>query len=147
MRAIQPTNTRPESTLGRATIASAAGACALATLAGCALGYREGGNNMSLDRHVYVSDSANPKSVELVDWRDNNVLWSYDVPVGQKLVVQFYRGDKKSFADQYPDEMRWNVFGADATGGDLKNSLAVPGRDSRRLQWRLRPAPEFPPAG
>ncbi|MCA9278318.1 MAG: hypothetical protein H6815_06635 [Phycisphaeraceae bacterium] len=116
-------------------------------MTGCVYsGYREGGNMISNDRHVYVSRAWEPKTVSLVDSRTGETVWTYEVPVGQKLVVQFFKG-KKDAAPQFPDIMRWGVFDDDATGGSLSNTIAVPGQDARRLEWVMRAAPEYPSIG
>lgn len=134
-------------TIRRLSCISLLAASAAATISGCVYtGYREGGNMVSNDRHVYVSRTWEPKTVSLVDSRSGETVWTYEVPVGEKLVVQFFKG-KKDAAPQFPDIMRWGVVDDEATGGSLSNTIAVPGSDARRLEWTMRQVPEYPPIG
>ncbi|GAB4385223.1 MAG: hypothetical protein Kow0022_10310 [Phycisphaerales bacterium] len=115
-----------------------------ALLAGCA--YRPGGGPMvSEDRFTYVSTPYEPKTLTLVDTRTGEVIWTMEVPVGQRVTLQFYKGKSKGYAD-YPDVMRWEVQKADASwDAVLRSQIAVPDRWSRRLDMTLRDVPEFYP--
>lgn len=119
--------------LGAAALTAAAGGC-----------YTEGGQMMSIDRFTYKSTPAQPKTITLVDTRTGEQIWSYDVPVGQRLSMQFYDG--KSEDPWRSSLMRWDVAPGESIFGELKNQIAVPDRYSRRLDMKLRPAPELPTA-
>jgi hypothetical protein len=103
--------------------------------------YREGGSEASYDGNVYVSTSDQPKTVFLRDTRDGSEIWSYEIPVGRKLVVQF-------FHDRYdnstrPDMMRWDEMAPDNNYGSLKNEMAVP--KTRIIGFDLREPGESAP--
>lgn len=113
---------------------------AVASLFGC---YTEGGNHMSMDRFTYASTSWQPKTITLVDTRTGESIWSIDVPVGQRLSMQFIEGKNKQ--DQYRSAvMRWDLAPGDTIFGSLKNQMAVPDKSVRRVEMKLRPAPEMP---
>lgn len=127
---------------------SSAVAAGALVLAGC--GYYEGGNMRSMDRHVFVSTSWQPKTVNLVDTRNGETIWSVDVPVGQKLAMEFV--DNKNVVDErpanswLPDTMRWGLGSAEHTSLSLSNEMSVPPASVRRIEWTLRPVPESPAA-
>ncbi|KAA0217282.1 MAG: hypothetical protein DYG94_01390 [Leptolyngbya sp. PLA3] len=111
-------------------------------LPGCM--YRPGGAMMSLDRFTYESTVYEPKTLTLIDTRTSEVLWTMEVPVGQRVTVEFYENKSKGYAD-YPDVMRWEVQKADALDSVLRSQISVPDRWSRRLDMTLREVPEFYP--
>lgn len=119
-----------------------------ASLAGC--GYYEGGNMRSLDRHVYVSTTWQPKTVNLVDTRTGETVWSMDVPVGQKLAMEFVDNerviDSRPHDAWLPDTMRWGLGDSKNTSMSLANEISVPPASIRRIEWTLRPVPEMPPS-
>ena len=140
-------NGRHGSVRGAARLASIAGAAALAvSIGGCIhlKGQTPAGNLMSIDQHVYVSETFAPKTVTLRDVRDGSEVWSVDVPVNRKLVVNFQTAKYESDA-LMPDVMEWDVVGVRETS-DLPNVLAVPPEGVRRLEVTLRDSPEFPDA-
>lgn len=112
--------------------------------AGCSAyrNYYPGGGYNSLDRFTYESTSWMPQTVTLRDTRTGEDIWSMDVPVGQKVVVWFKRGEGPG--QPYPDAMEWGLFDFDVNSGRLPNRLGVPGSDARLLVTALRPAPEMP---
>lgn len=119
--------------LGASLIVSAALA------GGC---YTEGGIGYSLDQATYISTPWRPWTITLKDTRTGQDFWSVDVPVGKQLSLGFVSGDSK---DPFtPDVMNWAIMDAGEEFGRLGNSLPVPGRDARRLDASLRPAPELP---
>lgn len=106
--------------------------------------YRPGGSMMSLDRFTYESTVYEPKTLTLIDTRTSEVLWTMEVPVGQRVTVEFYENKSKGYPD-YPDVMRWELQKATATDSVLRSQISVPDRWSRRLDMTLRAAPEFYP--
>lgn len=106
--------------------------------------YRPGGMMMSLDRFTYESTVYEPKTLTVIDTRTNEVLWTMEVPVGQRVTVEFYENKSKGYAD-YPDVMRWEVQQTTAMDSVLRSQISVPDRWSRRLDMTLRPVPEFYP--
>ena len=118
-------------------------ALTLVALSGCTWLQRERGSQQSDDQHVYVSRPWEPKTVSLIDTRDNEVIWSYEVPVGEKLVLRFEDHDKVE-----PGEtMLWGA--GDPNKGKIKlvNEIPVPASSSRKLSWVLRPVPEYASTG
>jgi hypothetical protein len=82
--------------------------------------------------------------VKLIDLRDEQELWSVDVPAGYKLIVRFY--DSPTAGDTYmTDEMRWAVVKADSGPRTLSNQIPCPPVMARRLDVELRTAPERNP--
>jgi len=126
----------------RALLLGAAAATLLS--AGCQSDYfKPRGTGFSADRFTYESTTWSPKTVELLDTRTDQTMWSVDVPVGQKLTIDF--SDVPNPADPaYPDAMRWVVqpINRDSLGG--AQTMAVPNRHGRLVQMTLRSAPEMP---
>lgn len=135
---------RPARPLGlfcvAAAVLSASGL--LAGVSGCRL-QNPGGRLQSEDEHTFPSTAHEPVTVKLIDTRDQQELWSMDVPVGQWLTIRFYN-DRVDNPTK-PDVMRWAV--RDANSGDtrLLNQIPVPDRYSRRIVTELRAGPEYPP--
>lgn len=126
------------------TILGAAFLSALLSAGGCS--YMPGGNMVSNDYFTYTSTAYQPKTLTLVDTRTGEVLWTNEIPVGQKVSVQFYENRSEGDPD-FPDVMRWQV--ADAENGYvvLRNQIAVPDQWSRRMDMTLREVPESYPGG
>ncbi|TVQ59827.1 MAG: hypothetical protein EA379_09860 [Phycisphaerales bacterium] len=115
----------------------------LGASSGC---YFEGGPGWSADRFAYVSRTWTPKTVTLVDTRTGESLWSMDVPVGQRLVIDFRKAPRNVEADDWlPDVMQWDLMPESRRFGALKNQIRVPPSMSRRVEMTLRPTPEYPP--
>jgi hypothetical protein len=118
---------------------------ALLALPGCwYVGWHEGGDLGSNDKHVYISTAWQPKTVTLIDTRSGEKLASWDVPVGKQLAIQFFDAQNKDDA-VFPTIMRYDIMDAGREGGTLNSSMPAPGPDARRLDWELRPVPEYPP--
>ncbi len=133
------TTSRPNFSSIRKTILAGVLAGAGLALTGCA---GEGGAIWSDDRYVYVSRTWEPKTITLIDTRTGESLWSVDVPVGQQLIVSFSRGTGPN--EYKPDEIVWGMApeGRNSSVG-RNNRMPCPGRESRRLDMALRPAPEL----
>lgn len=131
------------SILTRALSCSAALAMALST--GC-FGHNPGGNMSSNDFFTYESTPHMPLSVTLVDTRDGSELWSVDVPVGQKLAMGFHEERSRQADIDTPDLMRWEIYSASLRSNSLRNAMAVPPSEARRLELVVREGPEYPVA-
>ncbi|MEC9372703.1 MAG: hypothetical protein VYC34_02630, partial [Planctomycetota bacterium] len=114
--------------------------CGTLALAGC---YTETGLGYSADQTTYVSSTWQPKTVTIYDTRTQEAIWSVDIPVGQKLTVDFGKGNKGQ-SELMPDKMRWRLMPEGQLGGDLVNEMPVPPPSARLVQLTLRPAPEYP---
>lgn len=127
----------------RAAIVSLAGIAGLAAVAlpGC---NTPGGGGWSHDRFTYESTPWQPWTVNLVDTRTQETIWTAEVPPGQQLVLAFRRGSGES--PEYPDLMTWEITPAGRLFGAQSNRLPVPPASARLLKPTLRPAPEFPQA-
>lgn len=116
---------------------------AAAASSGC---YFEGGPGWSADRFAYVSRTWTPKTVTLIDTRTGEAMWSMDVPVGQRLVIDFKTTQPMEKPDAWlPDTMHWDIMPERQRFGGLKNQMPVPPPSSRRVDVTLRPTPEYPP--
>ncbi len=104
--------------------------------------YEEGGAGGSYDTFSYTSYSDLPKTITLVDTRDNSVIWTYEVPVGRKLVISFFQ-DRFEDNPNRPDLMRWSEMSDSTRYGDLKSEMAVP--RTRRIDMGLREPGESEP--
>ncbi len=125
----------------RTTILAAVAATST-LIAGCS--YTPGGGLMSDDQFTYESTPYQPISVEVVDTRTDEVVWTMDVPVGRKVTLRFYPDKSEGYAD-YPDIMKWEVQGKEDFAGVLRSKTTVPDRWSRRIDVSLREEPEFYP--
>ena len=125
-------------------IASSALVIALASaLPACESVFSAGGDTFSNDHFTYESTTWVPKSVELIDTRNGQVLWALDIPVGQKVTMKFEpeRGDRD---ETYPDRMTWVVQRLDSDSWRGAQDMLVPGPSSRLVTFDVRPAPEYP---
>ncbi|MBL4698014.1 MAG: hypothetical protein JKX70_04185 [Phycisphaerales bacterium] len=103
-----------------------------------------GGNFRSTDSFTYISTPFEPLTVTLYDQRDNEPLWTVDVPVGQKVTVRFLSGKAKEGTTRRPDIMQWEIYDQTKRRANLTNTMAVPGADSRLLKVALRDGVEYP---
>lgn len=109
-------------------------------LAGCL--YFEGGPLYSANRFTYISTPDSPKTITLYDVTSNQAIWSYEIPVGRQLVIDFNRNAGEGEGSDYPDLMKWNDFPAGELIGLLGNELSVPPPTARRVELTLRVSPE-----
>lgn len=123
---------------------------AVVALAGCgqalraASGQSPGGPQRSLDMFTYESTGYLPQTVTLVDTRDQQEIWSVDIPVGQRLTVRFY--DNHDGGDTtMTDRMKWVLTDASNGPRQLRNEIPCPPGWARRLDVSLRDAPEAAP--
>jgi len=109
------------------------------SLVGCD---RPGGIAWSFDRYTYESTPWQPWTVNLIDTRTQETIWSAEVPPGKQLVVAFRKG--RGETDAYPDLMTWQITPQGRVFGAQANRLPVPPKSARLLSTTLRHAPEFP---
>lgn len=112
---------------------------AFVALTSCAHLQREKGSQESDDQHVYVSYPWEPKTVSLLDTTTDEIIWSYEVPVGQKLVIKFENHAKRHSGQS----MTWGVGNPDEGKIKLVNEMPVPSYQIRKLSWTIRPIPEY----
>jgi hypothetical protein len=119
-----------------------AGAAALISLlgVGCYPYYSPGGTGASYDTFTYESTPQFPQTVNLIDLRTNETLWSVDVPEGKQLVVSFY-DDYNTSNPGKPALMRWQIMDNGEMWGQLSNAMPVPEAHNRLLEPKYRSAP------
>ena len=123
---------------GRSRGAALIGVASLVMLSGC---YSPGGPRWSADRYTYESTTWSPKTVFVVDTRTGQTIWSIDVPVGKQVAVGF---ESDNGPNAYmPDTMVWEVMDYDRKFGTLSNRRAAPPAHARRIEFELRPSPEY----
>ncbi len=103
-----------------------------------------GGTLRSTDAFTYISTPFEPLTVTLYDQRDQEPLWTVDVPIGQKVTVRFLENRSKEGTTRRPDIMEWEIYDQEKRRADLTNSMAVPPANSRMLKVALRDGVEYP---
>jgi len=119
-----------------------AGAGALLALSGC---YRPSGGylfNYTGAPHTYISTESLQKSIDIVDTRDESIVFTIDIPPGQELVIDFDEGDGDDPV-QRPDLMRYQIFPAGTQSGSLRNAMTVPAAAARRVDVRVHQGPAY----
>ena len=91
---------------------------------------------------VYYSYETRPVSIEIVDLRNDEVVFQMDVPPGKQLVLDF-RPDKGDDPVYTPDLMRYQVWDIGKTTGRLRNAMTVPSATSRRIDVEYRAGAEY----
>lgn len=130
------TNTISALLLGAAvTLAGAAG------LPGCST-YQPGCSGFADDAHTYYSLPLEPKTVTLVDTRTGQTLWTYEIPANRQLTLRFYE-DQSPDTPGTPAKLYWQEFDIGTKQGNLDNEIPAPDFRNRRLDWYIRPAPEY----
>lgn len=119
------------------------------TLGGCfyanqMLSKSAGGNMSSDDTYTYISTPYEPLTVTLYDNRDNEPLWTVDVPVGSKVSLRFLENKVKDGTTRRPDIMQWAIYDQSRRTARYDNTMAVPPAESRMMRVSLRQGPEFP---
>ena len=97
---------------------------------------------VSPDKYPFARRTWSPKTVVLIDTRTEEELWRYEAPVGTTLTIRFSSGDEENL--EFPDEMRWEVKSDIGTEFSDEGELPAPPEGVRRVDWYLRPAPEYP---
>ncbi len=132
-------------------LAALSGAAAMLTTQGCDYAGQHfvrspGGNMFSDDTYTYMSSPYEPLTVTLYDTRDNEPLWTVDVPIGSKVSLRFRENKVKDGSPKRPDIMDWVIYDAEKRWARMDNRMAVPPADSRLLRVALRDPVEYPPA-
>lgn len=109
-----------------------------------ALSKTPGGNMSSDDSYTYVSTPYEPLTVTLYDNRDNEPLWTVDVPIGSKVSLRFLKNKAKEGTTRRPDIMQWAIYDVKRRTARYDNTMAVPPAESRMMRVSLRQGPEFP---
>lgn len=134
---------------GTAVVAARAMALALGaallTAGGC---WTPGGWN-SDDSRVFQSAEYLPQTVSLVDTRTQQVVWTYDVPVGRQLVTRFVSPSSSQRVEDpaFPDTLMWDDWESGQMFGNPNRQQKVPPRTARRWEVSLRPGPEAAKTG
>lgn len=88
---------------------------------------------------TYVSTAMSPKTISVIDTRTGETVWSLDVPVDTKLVLQFE--EERQPGTPMPAKLSWRVF--DDRGqlfGALHDSIPAPPATARRIDMSVRNA-------
>jgi len=67
----------------------------------------------SADRHTFYSYSYRPTTVEVIDLQTKQSLWTMNIPVGQKLLLNFNaKGEDPNFRylDVPAERMTWKLY-------------------------------------
>jgi hypothetical protein len=112
--------------------------------AGQALSKTPGGNMYSDDSYTYISTPYEPLTVTLYDNRDNEPIWTVDVPIGSKVSLRFRKNKVKEGTARRPDIMEWVIYDQKKRTARYENTMAVPSPESRMMRVSLRNGPEFP---
>lgn len=103
-----------------------------------------GGNMTSDDSYTYISTPYEPLTVTLYDNRDDEPLWTVDVPIGSKVSLRFLENKVKDGTTRRPDIMQWAIYEQSKRTARYDNTMAVPPAESRMMRVSLRQGPEFP---
>ena len=110
----------------------------------------------SQDRHVFRSTVFSPKTIAVRDMVSHRVIWSKDVPVGYKLVMDFdspYEMAPFRIGSNPPKTLTWKINRIepgtlphilDTLLKSKKGKLSLPGVNII-IDVTLRPVPEYPP--
>lgn len=102
-------------------------------LTGCGVGNSD-------DRFEYTSTAFSPKTISVIDVRTDETIWTYEVPVGSELRVNFSQ-DRFQYGDNKPTAtMRFVEYPSGERG-----EIGVPARGDRRIDMELRDGPEEAP--
>lgn len=118
----------------QATLSALVLACSLAGVGGCE--YQE--------HYKFESTPLEPKTVMVIDSATGETVWTCDVPVGERLDIQFKNRPERARELGY-DEMTYGLAGADERSAGRRSSVKVPPPPTRRITWVPRPAPEAYP--
>ncbi len=110
------------------------------------------GCSMSTDTHTFYSYTYRPTTLSLVDNTTKETLWTMDIPVGKKLVVDF--DGNQQFNEVFKNRvtpatrMKWKLLDHEESRESLfinqgEGTLDLPGRPIM-MQVSYREAPEYP---
>ncbi|MDP1662499.1 MAG: hypothetical protein Q8L55_11360 [Phycisphaerales bacterium] len=123
---------------------AAATTLALTLVGGC--GYLSPGNPMASNNEFnYPSTATMPQTVVLRDLRTDQVLYTWEIPVDQKLHVRFHEG-KGDPGSATPDQCVWLFYPITRWNPPLedRHTFNVPPASACRLDLFTRPSPELP---
>ncbi len=88
---------------------------------------------------TYVSTAMSPKTVSVIDTRTGETVWSMDVPVDTKLVLQFE--EDLNPGTPMPARLSWRVFDdREMIFGGLNDTIPAPPVSARRIDMSIRNA-------
>jgi rhodanese-related sulfurtransferase len=127
--------------LATGAILGITGLALLAPTTGC---YRPQGGLMPYTgaASTYISYETQQKSVQIIDVRSGDVVFSMDIPAGKQLTMDFVEdeGDDPVLS---PDLLRYEIFDAGKKTGKLHNVMSVPPAHSRRIEVQVRTGIEY----
>lgn len=107
------------------------------------------GCSASRNEHSFKSESHLPTTLQITDAMSGNVVWAMDVPVGDRLTVDFNRPHNVEFiknAHEPPTSMGWKLYHIDTawqTQPYKTGNLDLSSRVVMKVSYR--PSPEYPP--
>ncbi len=104
-------------------------------LSGC---LHPGSKGYDDSKHVWTSPRSLPQTVQLVDTRDDTVLWEMEVPAGKWLVTKLIEGKATGDNPDRPDRLKFRITRANAPFTTLTSSIDVPAAEFRRWELTLR---------
>lgn len=109
--------------------------------AGC---YSPGGGlfKRSGGGYTYISTEMRPVTITVVDTRTEQPFYKLEIPPGKQLTMNFLEG-KGDDPVLRPDRMVYSIFDAGKSTGRLTNQLTCPPAACRRIDYTIRPAPEY----
>lgn len=101
------------------------------------------------DQHKFRSSQYEPKTVRIVETSTEDLLWSFDIPVGYDLTLSFVdEGSNQSVITPYsagnPDYAKYKLKSWENGGGDVveEGRIELTGNHVT-MELDVRPAPEF----
>ncbi len=110
---------------------------------GCVPYYQPGSQGFDNSVHIYSSTEHVPTTLMLVDARNNEALWTMEIPPGKWLAVQFVEGTGNPDDFDRPDTLKYQIYDAGKRFGVLRSSITVPDDRNRRLELMVRDAVEY----
>lgn len=117
----------------------------LSLAGGC--GYAADGNPLvSRNEFNYPSTSTLPQTLVLRDLRTDEVLFTWEIPVNQKVFIRIYPDRAEPKTEANPDQCEWLYYPIALKNPPAENRVRfnVPPADSRRFDLFTRPTPELP---
>lgn len=120
---------------------SVAASIATLLLAGC-YGPTGGMYPQTGGGYTYVSTEMQPVTITVVDTRTDEPFFKLEIPPGKQLTMNFLDG-KGDDPVLRPDRMVYSIWDAGTSTGRLTNQLTCPPAACRRIDYALRPSPEY----
>ena len=92
--------------------------------------------------YTYYSTETQPKTVQIVDMRNDDVVFAINIPPGKQLTFDFIPG-KGDDPVHTPDLMKWELLPLGTMTGKLRNAMTVPNAASRKIIVDLREGFEY----